>query len=192
MAGEAWDTFIPWMTISGLRVSSQTAKMHFGHTSSQTSGFYVTFNINAPQIPTLILCLLLTLGSSKVLVFGCWAWLPLGAADAIVCPCESVRPLSEGFWARSFYTKPGDLTFGEALKRQHNYRISANRRRGVYLFRWSVWCGDYSRAASIRGRRLFEGGVYSRVASILLGNMTRAAYPGSAHSTQPKFGRWLM
>jgi len=50
------------------------------------------------------------------------------------------------------------------------YRISANRRRGVYLFRWSVWCGDYSRAAFIR-----------------LGNMTRAAYPGSAHSTQPKF-----
>ena len=36
-------------------------------------------------------------------------------------------------------------------------------------------------------RRLFEGGVYSRVAFILLGNMTRAAYPGSAHSTQPKF-----
>ena len=36
-----------------------------------------------------------------------------------------------------------------------SYRISANRRRGVYLFRWSVWCGDYSRAASIRGRRLF-------------------------------------
>ena len=35
------------------------------------------------------------------------------------------------------------------------YRISANRRRGVYLFRGSVWCGDYSRAASIRGRRLF-------------------------------------
>ena len=48
----------------------------------------------------------------------------------------------------------------------YNYRISANRRRGVYLFRWSVWCGDYSRAAFI-----------------LLGNMTRAAYPGSAHST---------
>jgi len=36
-------------------------------------------------------------------------------------------------------------------------------------------------------RRLFEGGVYSRAAFILLGNMTRAAYPGSAHSTQPKF-----
>jgi len=36
-------------------------------------------------------------------------------------------------------------------------------------------------------RRLFEGGVYSRVAFILLGNRTRAAYPGSAHSTQPKF-----
>ena len=36
-------------------------------------------------------------------------------------------------------------------------------------------------------RRLFEGGDYSRAAFILLGNMTRAAYPGSAHSTQPKF-----
>ena len=23
---------------------------------------------------------------------------------------------------------------------ENNYRISANRRRGVYLFRWSVWC----------------------------------------------------
>jgi len=40
--------------------------------------------------------------------------------------------------------------------------------RGVYLLRWSVWCGDYWRAAFI-----------------LLGNTTRAAYPGSAHSTQP-------
>ena len=49
------------------------------------------------------------------------------------------------------------------------YRI-ANRRRGVYLLRWSVWCGNYLRAASI-----------------LLGNMTRAMYPGSAQSTQPKF-----
>ena len=29
------------------------------------------------------------------------------------------------------------------------YRISANRRRGVYLVRCSVWCGDYSRAAFI-------------------------------------------
>ena len=36
-------------------------------------------------------------------------------------------------------------------------------------------------------QRLFEGGVYSRAAFILLGNMTSAAYPGSAHSTQPKF-----
>ena len=34
------------------------------------------------------------------------------------------------------------------------YRISANRRRGVYLFCCSVWCGDNSRAAFIRGRRL--------------------------------------
>jgi len=33
-------------------------------------------------------------------------------------------------------------------------------------------------AATIRGRRLFEGGVYS---------FRRAVYPGSAHSTQPKF-----
>ena len=36
-------------------------------------------------------------------------------------------------------------------------------------------------------RRLFEGGVYSRAAFILLGNMTRVVYPGLAHSTQPKF-----
>ena len=38
-------------------------------------------------------------------------------------------------------------------------------------------------AATIRGRRLFEGGVYS----FRQYNMTRAAYSGSAHSTQPKF-----
>ena len=36
-------------------------------------------------------------------------------------------------------------------------------------------------------RRLFEGGVYSRAAFIVLGNMTRTAYPDSTHSTQPKF-----
>ena len=42
-------------------------------------------------------------------------------------------------------------------------------------------------AATIRGRCLFEGGVYSRAVFILLGNMTRAAHPGSAQSTQPKF-----
>jgi len=42
-------------------------------------------------------------------------------------------------------------------------------------------------AATIRGRRIFEGGVYSRAAFILLGNMNRAAYTGIAHSTTPKF-----
>ena len=36
-----------------------------------------------------------------------------------------------------------------SLPSQASYRISANRRRGVYLFRWSVWCGDYSRAAFV-------------------------------------------
>ena len=36
-------------------------------------------------------------------------------------------------------------------------------------------------------QRLIKGGVYSRAAFILLGNMTCAAYPGSAHSIQPKF-----
>ena len=39
------------------------------------------------------------------------------------------------------------------------YRISANRRHGVYLFSWSVWCGHYSRAAFIRGRRLLLSAV---------------------------------
>ena len=37
------------------------------------------------------------------------------------------------------------------------YRISSIRRRGYSLL---VLCGYYLRAATIRGRLLFEGGVY--------------------------------
>ena len=32
---------------------------------------------------------------------------------------------------------------------EREYCISANRHRGIYLFRCSIWCGDYSRAAFI-------------------------------------------
>ena len=34
------------------------------------------------------------------------------------------------------------------------YRISSKSRRGEILFQGSVWCGDNSRAARFRGRRL--------------------------------------
>ena len=59
----------------------------------------------------------------------------------------------------------------ERLHACMSYRISANRRRSFIYF-----VGQFG-AATIRGRRLFEGGVYSRAAFILLGNMTRAAPP---------------
>ena len=36
----------------------------------------------------------------------------------------------------------------------HTYRISSKSRRGEILFQGSVWCGDNSRAARFRGRRL--------------------------------------
>ena len=36
----------------------------------------------------------------------------------------------------------------------HTYRISLKSRRGEILFQGSVWCGDNSRAARFRGRRL--------------------------------------
>ena len=38
--------------------------------------------------------------------------------------------------------------------KDYNYRISSKSRRGEILFQGSVWCGDNSRAARFRGRRL--------------------------------------
>ena len=48
------------------------------------------------------------------------------------------------------------------------YRISSNRRRGCYLFRCGNWCGIYSRAATIRGWRLFPSACYVGVAIPLI------------------------
>ena len=51
---------------------------------------------------------------------------------------------------------------------QSAYRIYSNRRRGVYFI-----FGDPA-AAFIRGRRLFEGGVYSKIT--LFSTKYRTAY----------------
>ena len=62
-----------------------------------------------------------------------------------------MKPLNSsiGYPSRSLIT----------LKRQKSctiaiYRISSKSRRGEILFQGSVWCGDNSRAARFRGRRL--------------------------------------
>ena len=59
-------------------------------------------------------------------------------------------------FARRAQSRTGSLRMRADTR---TYRISANRRRGVYLFRWSVWCGHYSRTAFIRGRRLLLSAV---------------------------------
>ena len=82
---------------------------------------------------------------------------PAGYKTRYIPRERSVLEWSRGQSPRHFQGGTKALTSPKGCN--GSYRISANRCHGVYLFPWSVWCGHYSRAAFIRGRRLLLSAV---------------------------------